>query len=505
MTQDNGPKHVLVIEDDLDTLEMIEAYLKQNEFRVSTCTSVENALRLLEKKTVDVAVTDLNFLGLSGLDFIQSMKEKNPQLPIILITSKGRSDFALQATSTGAYDFLLKPLNFPQLLLSVQRALHWRSLSNENRVLRQAMRPKGDSGQVIAKSAAFQAVLELCRRVAPSQATVLISGESGTGKEVVAQTIHNLSDRRDKSFVALNCSAIPENLLESELFGHAKGSFTGAHEKKIGLFEEADGGTLFLDEIGDLSLTLQAKLLRVLQERKIKRVGENQDRPVDVRIIAATHKNLAEEVQTRRFREDLFFRLNVIPIRIPPLRERPDDIFPLASHFLEKYSVLNGRPKAGFTSESLHKLSRHSWPGNVRELENTIERAVVLAAGPRIEVTDLLLSSDIEPLRFGPPLPDFVETDTPKGAPNGSFNSEPRSGPLIFGISEVISLEELSRRYIRFVLEKNRGARELTARELEVDRKTLYRKLKSMEGPAPMPKPAQAPDGKHFNQYSQYS
>lgn len=486
MATNTAQKHVLVIEDDADTLELIEAYLKQNEFRVSTSSSVEDALRLMEKQSVDVAVTDWNFLGMSGLDFIQSMKEKNPQLPIILITSKGRSDFAMQAISSGAYDFLLKPLNFPQLLLSIQRALHWCSLSTENRVLRQAIQGKGEFKHIIAKSSAFQAVLELCRRVAPSQATVLVTGESGTGKEVVAQAIHQLSDRKDKPFIALNCSAIPENLLESELFGHAKGSFTGAHDKKIGLFEEADGGTLFLDEIGDLSLPLQAKLLRVLQERKIKRVGENQDRSVDVRIIAATHKNLAEEVQAKRFREDLFFRLNVIPIRIPPLRQRPDDIFPLASHFLEKFSVLNGRSKAGFTSESLQKLARHSWPGNVRELENTIERAVVLATGPRIDVDDLLLSSESEPMGLQSPsrMPDFLESATAAPAAFETANFAAPSLPEargIFSIDRVVSLEELTNLYIQFVLERNHGAREATARDLQVDRKTLYRKLKSLE------------------------
>lgn len=484
MNQQNTQKHVLVIEDDADTLELIEAYLKQNEFRVSTSSSVEDALHLMEKQTVDVAVTDWNFLGMSGLDFIQSMKSKNPQLPIILITSKGRSDFALQAISSGAYDFLLKPLNFPQLLLSIQRALHWCSLSTENRVLRQAIQGKGELKHIIAKSSAFQAVLELCRRVAPSQATVLVTGESGTGKEVVAQAIHQLSDRKDKAFIALNCSAIPENLLESELFGHAKGAFTGAHDKKIGLFEEADGGTLFLDEIGDLSLPLQAKLLRVLQERKIKRVGENQDRAVDVRIIAATHKNLAEEVQAKRFREDLFFRLNVIPIRIPALRQRPDDIFPLANHFLEKFSILNGRSKAGFTSESLQKLARHTWPGNVRELENTIERAVVLATGPRIEVDDLLMNAESDTLAQQSRMPDFIEESANSNidaAMPATMAAPVYENRGIFSIDRVVSLEELTNLYIQFVLERNQGAREATARDLQVDRKTLYRKLKSLE------------------------
>lgn len=309
--------------------------------------------------------------------------------------------------------------------------------------------------KIIAQSPRFIEVLEVARRVALSSANVLITGESGTGKEVVARMIHELSLRKRETFVAINCSAIPEQLLESELFGFAKGSFTGALTSKTGLFEEANGGTLFLDEIGDLDLHLQAKLLRVLQEKKIKRVGENHYRPLNIRIVSATHNDLSEDIQQKKFREDLYFRLNVVPIKIPPLRERPEDILPLALHFLGKHSLRHLGVEKRFTQEVPGYLLSRPWWGNVRELENLIERAVVLSKAPEISPRDL--DSDQE-----------KESDL-----------EYLFDRLCQKEGRLLSLEEVSQYYVEYVLNLNQGAREKTARDLGIDRKTLYRRMLS--------------------------
>lgn len=309
-----------------------------------------------------------------------------------------------------------------------------------------------DDLHIIAQSPCFRRILDVARRVASSSANVLISGESGTGKEVVARYIHNLSSRSKEVFVPINCSAIPDQLLESELFGYARGAFTGATAPRVGLFEEANGGTLFLDEIGDLDLHLQAKLLRVLQEKKVKRVGENHYRPLNIRILAATHSDLGEEVQLRKFREDLYFRLNVVPIEIPPLRERSEDILPLAEYFLQKYSLKHHSQVKKFSPESIpYLLSRHWW-GNVRELENAVERSVVLSAN------DLISVDDLEDRRTRMP------------SLKNSFES------LCHKEGRLLSLEELCQHYIDYALEVNQGAREKTAKDLGIDRKTLYRR-----------------------------
>ncbi|WP_413944475.1 sigma-54 interaction domain-containing protein [Bdellovibrio sp. HCB-162] len=309
-----------------------------------------------------------------------------------------------------------------------------------------------ENPQIIAQSPRFQEVLSVARRVAASSANVLITGESGTGKEVVARMIHDLSARNRETFVPINCSAIPDQLLESELFGYAKGAFTGATLAKPGLFEEANGGTLFLDEVGDLDLHLQAKLLRVLQEKKVKRVGENHYRSLNIRILAATHNDLSEDVQHKKFREDLYFRLNVIPIEIPPLRDRAEDILPLAKYFLKKYSLKHHSAEKWFTADVSSYLLSHSWWGNVRELENTIERAVVLSSHSEISVKDLESGQRRNP----------------------SF--ENAFDRLCQKEGRLVTLEELSRQYIEYALQFNKGAREKTARDLGIDRKTLYRK-----------------------------
>lgn len=469
----NTPNQKLVvIDDDRDILDLIEAFFRPKNFQVISFENPQAALKQIPTLDPDVILIDWQLPDLNGLDLATKLKEAGVFSPVILITAKQSSELALQAVDAGAYDFILKPIHFPQLWISVQRALRWKSISKENVALRAVLNVhQGHLEGVVSRSHAFRSVIELARRVAATPSTVLISGESGTGKEVIARALHQFSPRRDKPFVAINCSAIPENLLESELFGYARGAFTGATEKRLGLFEEADQGTLFLDEIGDLSPTLQAKLLRVLQDRTIRRLGENQSRSIDVRIVAATHKDLRTEVKEKRFREDLFFRLNVIPIHIPPLRERKEDIWPLAEFFTARFCALSGLVNKTWSKEAIQYLHTFSWPGNVRELENAVERAVALSLGTEIKESDLVLLDNgaprIENVSELPPL----EPQLPRIEKN-----DVRSD--VFFQDTVCSLEELTQRFIEFALKKNAGAREATAKALGIDRKTLYRKLR---------------------------
>lgn len=458
----NSPT-IALIDDDLDLLDLLSSFFKQRGYKICPYSNAEEALIDIESKRTepDVVISDLKLPVMSGLDFIRRVRRSNSSLPIILMTSEGSVETAVEAINSGAYDFVLKPLHIPQLLISVQRALFLNHVQQENTALKglfqdDVMGLKG----VIGKSQGFKKALELAKRVSSSQANILITGESGSGKEVIARAVHELGDKKDGPFIAINCSAIPENLLESELFGHAKGSFTGASDKKVGLFEEANKGTLFLDEIGDLSLSLQAKLLRVLQERKVKRIGENQYRDISARIICATHKDLRKEVLEGRFREDLFFRLNVIPIYMPPLRERKEDILPLSEYFLKKFAVMNNVQVNGFTKEAIQKLEGRQWKGNVRELENAIERAVVLTTSEFIQAEDLP-NDDV----FSEPAP---------------IQAAPEEG-VKFEQEKPMSLDELCKKYIQFIFDKNDGAKEQTAKDLGIDRKTLYRKLKEMD------------------------
>lgn len=462
---------ILVVEDDIDVQELIEGFFRPRGYELICYDNAVTALSDITAQKVqpDVIITDLMLPGLSGIDFTKKLKAISVETPIILMTAHKKVEIAVEAIQAGAYDFVVKPLHFPQLLVSVERATHLLKVKKENQTLKTAVQLQSgitNIDGVIGRSPGIRQALDLAKRVSKSTANVLINGESGVGKEVVAKAIHNLGNRKKMPMIAINCSAIPENLLESELFGHAKGSFTGAAEKKIGLFEEAEGGTLFLDEIGDLSLPLQAKLLRVLQERKIKRIGENQFRSIDVRVISATHKDLKKEISEGRFREDLYFRLNVIPIRIPPLRERKEDIIPLAEFFLKKYAALNNSPAVNFSKEAVELLLNSTWRGNVRELENSIERAVVLADGPSIQASDV-----------------FIQDVNPENAKeeNNQFDFKKLTQ------SKVITIEELISRYAKHVLEINSGAKDKTAKDLGIDRKTLYRRLNGMQkNPAPL-------------------
>ena len=458
----NTQQQILLIEDDIDLAELVTAFFRQKDINVNHYSDPQGALKdiVAHKIKPDAIITDLNLPKLSGLDFIRELRAAHIQLPVILVTVSNDVDIAVEAIEAGAYDYVVKPIHFPQLLISAQRAFKYQSLNNENKNLRDVIdQSKGTSTDgIIGKSEGIRRVVELAKRVANSSATVSISGESGTGKEVFAKAIHKWSTRSKKPFVAINCSAIPENLLESELFGHAKGSFTGAVDKKIGLFEEADGGTLFLDEIGDMNLALQAKLLRVLQEKEIKRVGENQNRQIDVRVIVATHKDLQAEVQAKRFREDLYFRLNVIPVKIPPLRDRREDILPLADFFLKKFNQLNGSKITGFSKSAKEFLLTQNWRGNVRELENAVERAVVLSSGPEIDVNSFLIFNELPQM--------------------GSYSIEDRENSFVFNYGdEIAPLCDLERKYVKFVFEKCDRVKDTTAKVLGIDRKTLYRKL----------------------------
>jgi len=493
----NKPTHkMIVIDDDRDILDLVEAFFRPRSFEVLSFENPQDAVKeITQHPDVDVIVTDWSLPNMNGLELTQKLKEAGVTAPIILITARQSSELALQAVDAGAYDFILKPLHFPQLWISIQRALRWKSVSKENSTLKQVLNvQQGKLEGVVSKSASFRGVIELCKRVASTPSTVLITGESGSGKEVIAKALHQFSNRRDKSFVAINCSAIPENLLESELFGYAKGAFTGASDKRLGLFEEANEGTLFLDEIGDLSLSLQAKLLRVLQDRKIRRLGENQVRNIDVRIVCATHVDLKLAVKEKRFREDLYFRLNVIPIHIPPLRERKEDLWPLAEFFTARFCTLNGVQNKMWTKEAIQYLHTYKWPGNVRELENAVERAVALSMGPEITEHDLMVfdrnwveapkvseasasvgtSSESSDIAISSPVIPTAVSAAPE-MPVAPFGMD------VFFQESVCSLEELTRRYIEFALKKNDGAREATARALGIDRKTLYRKLRQMQ------------------------
>jgi len=458
---------VIIIDDDPEILMVIKNFFGTRGYVTSSYADAQLALKEITEGAVncDVIISDLMIPGMSGIEFTEKLKKAGVYTPIIMITANKKVETAVEAIRAGAYDFVVKPINFSQLLLSVERAIQLAQVKEEMQTLKTAVQLQegliSENG-IVGRSPGIKKVIDLARRVASFSSNVLITGESGTGKEIVAKAIHNLGPRRHKAFIAINCSAIPENLLESEIFGHAKGAFTGAVEKKIGLFEEADGGTLFLDEIGDLALPLQAKILRVLQDKKIKRIGENQYRTINARIISATHKNLRQEIIEGRFREDLFFRLNVIPIWIPPLRERKEDILLLAEYFLKKYVTLNesGTVKKTFSKEALQTLVSSTWPGNVRELENTVERAVVLSR------TEVISAKDVETVL------EKTETEKPKGA--FDFDNS-------FSAQDVLSVDELVNRYILFVLRRNQGLKEKTAKDLQIDRKTLYRKLKEMD------------------------
>ena len=382
---------ILIVDDEKNYLLVLSAVLEDEGYEVLTALSGLEALEIHKTSDLDLILTDMKMPGMSGIELLENIKAIDPDLPVIMMTAHGTVDKAVEAMQKGAYSYILKPFDNDRLIIYVKKAVAMYQVVKENRRLRDAVESQYRFGNFIAKSKPMQDVFKMIQKVAPSNATVLVEGESGTGKELAAKSIHFNSSRRDKAFVAVNCSALAENLLESELFGHEKGAFTGAVAMKKGRFELADGGTLFLDEIGELSANLQVKLLRVLQEKVFERVGGIRPISVDIRVIAATNKNLKEEMINGHFRDDLFYRLDVVHIVLPPLRERREDIRLLVDHFIKKYESERklALPVKGVDQEVDRLFFDYSWPGNVRELENLIERVMILCPGDVIRVSDL--------------------------------------------------------------------------------------------------------------------
>ncbi len=380
---------ILVVDDERSLREVLSIMLKRAGYAVTEASDGEEAISHVNREIFDLVITDLRMPKADGMAVLKAVKSSSPETVVLVITAFATADSAVDAMKQGAYDYLTKPFQVDEVQLIIRNALEKRRLSTENILLKREMASQSSFAQIIGQSEAIQKVFDVVRKVADAKSNVLIFGESGTGKELVARAIHYNSARSPMPFVAVNCSAVPETLLESELFGHMKGSFTGAMANKAGLFEVANGGTIFLDEIGDTTPTIQVKLLRVIQEREFRRVGGTQDVKVDVRIVAATNKDLEKAVADGSFREDLYYRLDVIPIRLPPLRLRTGDIPLLVKHFLEKFSQESGKPAPVLTSEAMHVLLGHEWRGNVRELENLIERVVAFSVGAPVSDDDI--------------------------------------------------------------------------------------------------------------------
>ncbi len=446
-------RRVLVVDDEENLRLVLRTLLKRQGYEVETAESGEQALALVDTFGPDVILTDVRMPRMGGLDLLATLQAKGNEATVIVMSAYGNVDLALEAIKAGAYDYVQKPFKHEEIVLALRKAEEREALRRENRALREEIRKEHQFEEILAKSQAMQDIFRTIAKIADYKTTVLISGESGTGKELVARALHRRSSRRAAPFVAVNCGAIPENLLESELFGHKKGAFTDANSDRRGLFEEADGGTLFLDEIGELPLALQVKLLRVLQDELIRRVGDSRDVKVDVRIIAATHRDLTAEVKAARFREDLFYRLNVLPIVVPPLRVRREDIALLIDHFVARNNTRLGTAIRGVDTEARRILVEYAWPGNVRELENTIERAMVLSEG------DLLVASD---------LPDRIR--------------EARDPVQVQLASGELSIKKTTRvieeTLIRRALQKTRGNRTRAAEVLELSHRALLYKIK---------------------------
>ncbi len=439
---------VLVVDDDRSALESIQEILLREDHQVSVAHSAEEALEMIRAEDYGVVLTDLRMPGMDGMDLLRTIKALRPETEVVIMTAFGTIERAVEAMREGAYDFVTKPLKRPLLVRSVGRALEKASLQAENQQLRAELDAISGERTLIGTSPAMRKVLDTLNQVAPANTTVLILGESGTGKELAARAIHQRSRRNRGPFVALNCAAIPVTLLESELFGHERGAFTGAFARREGRFQMAHGGTLFLDEVGELDPMIQAKLLRVLQEGEFERLGGTQTLRVDVRVLASTNRNLLDMVREGRFREDLYYRLHVIQLTMPPLRERLEDVPLLAQHFLARYASRNQKDVRSISREAMDVLATHDWPGNVRELENTIEHAVVLCRGDTIRLEDL---------------PDLAESE--------------RQDMQYMTIQLGTPLNEIEQQVIQQTLRLTRGNKRLAAQLLGIATRTIYRKL----------------------------
>ncbi|MEW6616473.1 MAG: sigma-54 dependent transcriptional regulator [Thermodesulfobacteriota bacterium] len=442
-------KSILVVDDEESHRMMLGAHLKGEGFELVEASDGKEAVDRVSERFFDLVLMDVRMPKMDGIDALKQIRQINPTIPVLIMTAYGSINSAVQALKSGAEDYLTKPLDMDELIIKVNKVLRYRQLEEENLLNRERLGIRFDFSSIIGNSPKMKELFETLSMVSPTNATVLLLGESGTGKEIVANAIHQNSPKKENPYIKVNCAALPETLLESELFGHEKGAFTGAIYKKKGRFELADGGTIFLDEIGEMSIPTQAKILRVLQEREFEAVGGTRTIQVNVRIITATNKDLEEEVKKRKFREDLYYRLNVVPITIPPLRERKEDIPILAEHFLCIYNEKNKRSIRGFEPRVIDVLIRYTWPGNVRELENIVERMVIMCRGEIISLNDL---------------PSAI----------GGSQQEEEQSEIIMGHT----LRDTEREVIRRTLEKTGGNRTKASAILGITRKTLQNKIK---------------------------
>lgn len=440
---------ILIVDDEKSIRESLQMILEYEGYESLFAENGKKALQVVEEEPVDLVLLDIKMPGMDGLEVLVAIREMDTDLPVIMISGHGTIETAVESTKKGAYDFLEKPLDRDKVLVTIRNALRQRKLSQEYREIKEKVET---DEEILGNSKAIQSILELIKRVGPTDARILITGENGTGKELVAKALHRYSKRSDMSFVEVNCAAIPNELLESELFGHEKGAFTGAASRRIGKFEFADKGTLFLDEIGDMSLTAQAKVLRAIEEGKVERLGSNKIVEVDVRVIAATNKDLHKLIDQEKFREDLFHRLNVIPVHIPPLRERSEDIPVLAQAFADAVCKRNGFPKKTFEKEAIKLLQTYEWRGNVRELRNIVERLVIMAPGTKITAADLSL---LAPKKKGP-VDSIIDSA-------GTFQE---------------FKDNAEKEFLRHQLEKRGWNVSQTAEELQIQRSHLYNKMK---------------------------
>jgi two-component system response regulator HydG len=457
------PGSVLIVEDEPDTAELVRDGLRKRGFDAAVSHSADDCLARLADRHVDVVITDVVMPGTSGIELCAVLRERHPEILSIVITGATGLDTAIAAIRAGAYDYVTKPVKLDILGVIVERALGHLALQRELRRLR-AVTAQSIDDPIIGTSLAIRKTIDMIARVASGDATVLITGESGTGKELVARALHDQSSRRDQPFVAINCAAMPAPLLESELFGHVRGAFTDAKQSRRGLFAQAGAGTIFLDEIGEMPMEMQVKLLRVLQERRVRPVGGDDEVEIKARVVTATNRNLETEVAEHRFREDLFYRVNVVPIVVPALRERAGDILLLAQHFLRRIARRSQRSIEGISSAAARELLAYDWPGNVRELENCMERAVALCRFTEITVDDL-------PTKITDHRPDQLVIDTSS-------------------TMELISIDEVTRRYVRRVLAVSGGNKTHAAKILGIDRRSLYRRLEEPAAPEAAPEAA---------------
>ncbi len=443
---------VLIVEDEKSMGEMLVTDFRLRGIDSQWCANVDEAVRALRQRDVDVVLTDINMPGASGLQLCDQITRDYPDLPVIVMTAFGSLETAISAIRAGAYDFVTKPVEMELLALTINRAVKQRRLQSQVKRLSEQASSAQRFGNLIGESPAMLELYDQLERIADSESSILLTGESGTGKELVARTIHDKSRRKDKPFVAINCGALPEQLLESELFGHVKGAFTDARADRKGLFQEADGGTLLLDEIGEMPVSMQVKLLRVLEEGSIRPVGGNKEININVRLLSATNRDLATAIEEDRFREDLFYRINVIQLELPPLRSRGTDALLIGNHYVKQFAARAGKNVTGISEPAAERLLNYSWPGNIRELRNVIERAVALTRHDQIVVEDLP-----EKIRNFQSRQFLVDGTDP---------------------AELLPMEEIERRYILHVLDSVEGNKSTAARILSLDRKTLYRKLK---------------------------